>query len=62
MEQVLTTRCGIARGEPAGMLLGFLLARMGVDVARSLHVRRTEASSNHPRRNPPQPGQPAQQL
>ena len=28
----LTTRCAIAGGGPAGMMLGFLLARAGVDV------------------------------
>src|SRR4249919_3040701 len=28
----LTTRCCIAGGGPAGMMLGFLLARAGVDV------------------------------
>src|ERR1700687_1806458 len=28
----ITTRCGIAGGGPAGMMLGFLLARAGVDV------------------------------
>ncbi len=31
-EQALTTRCSIAGGGPAGMMLGFLLARAGVDV------------------------------
>ena len=30
--QVVTTRCCIAGGGPAGMMLGFLLARAGVDV------------------------------
>jgi len=30
--QSLTTRCAIAGGGPAGMMLGFLLARAGVDV------------------------------
>ncbi|MGZ5849073.1 MAG: FAD-dependent oxidoreductase [Methyloceanibacter sp.] len=30
--QTLTTRCCIAGGGPAGMMLGFLLARAGVDV------------------------------
>src|SRR6476619_1041217 len=30
--QSLTSRCAIAGGGPAGMMLGFLLARMGVDV------------------------------
>ena len=30
--QTLTTRCSIAGGGPAGMMLGFLLARAGVDV------------------------------
>jgi 2-polyprenyl-6-methoxyphenol hydroxylase-like FAD-dependent oxidoreductase len=30
--EVLTTRCCIAGGGPAGMMLGFLLARAGVDV------------------------------
>src|SRR3982074_492612 len=30
--QSLTTRCVIAGGGPAGMMLGFLLARAGVDV------------------------------
>jgi 2-polyprenyl-6-methoxyphenol hydroxylase-like FAD-dependent oxidoreductase len=28
----LTTRCAIAGGGPAGMMLGFLLARAGVEV------------------------------
>ena len=28
----LTTRCCIAGGGPAGMMLGFLLARAGIDV------------------------------
>jgi 2-polyprenyl-6-methoxyphenol hydroxylase-like FAD-dependent oxidoreductase len=32
MEQVITARCCIAGGGPAGMMLGFLLARTGVDV------------------------------
>jgi 2-polyprenyl-6-methoxyphenol hydroxylase-like FAD-dependent oxidoreductase len=32
MAQTLTTRCCIAGGGPAGMMLGFLLARAGVDV------------------------------
>src|SRR5580658_6991654 len=31
-EKTLTTRCCIAGGGPAGMMLGFLLARAGVDV------------------------------
>jgi 2-polyprenyl-6-methoxyphenol hydroxylase-like FAD-dependent oxidoreductase len=31
-EALLTTRCCIAGGGPAGMMLGFLLARAGVDV------------------------------
>jgi 2-polyprenyl-6-methoxyphenol hydroxylase-like FAD-dependent oxidoreductase len=30
--QTITTRCAIAGGGPAGMMLGFLLARAGVDV------------------------------
>src|SRR5919106_3419284 len=30
--QKLTTRCAIAGGGPAGMMLGYLLARAGVDV------------------------------
>src|SRR5690242_9950122 len=30
--ETLTTRCAIAGGGPAGMMLGFLLARAGVDV------------------------------
>jgi 2-polyprenyl-6-methoxyphenol hydroxylase-like FAD-dependent oxidoreductase len=30
--QTLTTRCAIAGGGPAGMMLGFLLARAGIDV------------------------------
>jgi 2-polyprenyl-6-methoxyphenol hydroxylase-like FAD-dependent oxidoreductase len=30
--RTLTTRCAIAGGGPAGMMLGFLLARTGVDV------------------------------
>src|SRR4249919_4196218 len=29
----LTTRCCVVGGGPAGMMLGFLLARAGVDVA-----------------------------
>jgi 2-polyprenyl-6-methoxyphenol hydroxylase-like FAD-dependent oxidoreductase len=32
MPKVIETRCCIAGGGPAGMILGFLLARMGVDV------------------------------
>jgi 2-polyprenyl-6-methoxyphenol hydroxylase-like FAD-dependent oxidoreductase len=32
MEETINTRCCIAGGGPAGMILGFLLARMGVDV------------------------------
>ena len=32
MVETLRTRCCIAGGGPAGMMLGFLLARMGVDV------------------------------
>jgi 2-polyprenyl-6-methoxyphenol hydroxylase-like FAD-dependent oxidoreductase len=32
MDQSMDTRCCIAGGGPAGMMLGFLLARMGVDV------------------------------
>ena len=32
MAETLTTRCCIAGGGPAGMMLGFLLARAGVDV------------------------------
>ena len=32
MDQAIDTRCCIAGGGPAGMMLGFLLARMGVDV------------------------------
>jgi 2-polyprenyl-6-methoxyphenol hydroxylase-like FAD-dependent oxidoreductase len=32
MAKALTTRCVIAGGGPAGMMLGFLLARAGVDV------------------------------
>ena len=32
MAQTITTRCCIAGGGPAGMMLGFLLARAGVDV------------------------------
>jgi len=32
MDGVVETRCCIAGGGPAGMMLGFLLARMGVDV------------------------------
>ena len=32
MVEALRTRCCIAGGGPAGMMLGFLLARMGVDV------------------------------
>src|ERR1700675_4304475 len=30
--ETVTTRCCIAGGGPAGMMLGFLLARAGVDV------------------------------
>ena len=30
--ETVTTRCAIAGGGPAGMMLGFLLARVGVDV------------------------------
>src|SRR6476619_6405857 len=30
--QSLTTRCAIAGGGPTGMMLGFLLARAGIDV------------------------------
>jgi 2-polyprenyl-6-methoxyphenol hydroxylase-like FAD-dependent oxidoreductase len=33
MAEVIYTRCCIAGGGPAGMMLGFLLARMGVNVA-----------------------------
>src|SRR3954447_21914922 len=32
MADTVTTRCCIAGGGPAGMMLGFLLARAGVDV------------------------------
>ena len=32
MARSITTRCCIAGGGPAGMMLGFLLARAGVDV------------------------------
>src|SRR3954465_10879918 len=32
MAQAVTTRCVIAGGGPAGMMLGFLLARAGIDV------------------------------
>ncbi|MHB8413681.1 MAG: FAD-dependent oxidoreductase [Candidatus Acidiferrales bacterium] len=32
MSETIRTRCCIAGGGPAGMMLGFLLARMGVDV------------------------------
>src|ERR1700689_5341064 len=32
-ETTITTKCAIAGGGPAGMMLGFLLARAGVDVA-----------------------------
>jgi 2-polyprenyl-6-methoxyphenol hydroxylase-like FAD-dependent oxidoreductase len=30
--EAISARCGIAGGGPAGMMLGFLLARAGVDV------------------------------
>ena len=30
--ETITTACAIAGGGPAGMMLGFLLARAGVDV------------------------------
>src|SRR5690349_23489785 len=30
--ETITTRCAIAGGGPAGMMLGLLLARLGVDV------------------------------
>src|SRR3954447_12427303 len=33
MAEAVTTRCCIAGGGPAGMMLGFLLARAGIDVA-----------------------------
>jgi 2-polyprenyl-6-methoxyphenol hydroxylase-like FAD-dependent oxidoreductase len=32
MQETITTRCVIAGGGPAGIMLGFLLARVGVDV------------------------------
>ena len=32
MTETITTRCCIVGGGPAGMMLGFLLARAGVDV------------------------------
>jgi len=32
MAETITTRCSIAGGGPAGMMLGFLLARAGIDV------------------------------
>ncbi len=32
MDEQIATRCCVAGGGPAGMMLGFLLARMGVDV------------------------------
>src|SRR5918994_4535040 len=32
MPETITTRCCIAGGGPAGMMLGFLLARAGIDV------------------------------
>ena len=31
-DSTITTQCAIAGGGPAGMMLGFLLARAGVDV------------------------------
>jgi 2-polyprenyl-6-methoxyphenol hydroxylase-like FAD-dependent oxidoreductase len=31
-DRILETRCAIAGGGPAGMMLGFLLARAGIDV------------------------------
>ncbi|MGC1620232.1 MAG: FAD-dependent monooxygenase, partial [Candidatus Acidiferrum sp.] len=31
MDRAIDTRCCIAGGGPAGMMLGFLFARMGVD-------------------------------
>ena len=33
MAEAVTTQCCIAGGGPAGMMLGFLLARAGIDVA-----------------------------
>src|SRR6266566_3475933 len=32
MDEAIYTRCCIAGGGPAGVMLGFLLARMGIDV------------------------------
>ena len=32
MAETITTTCAIAGGGPAGMMLGFLLARAGIDV------------------------------
>ena len=32
MNETIQTRCCVAGGGPAGMMLGFLLARAGVDV------------------------------
>src|SRR5712691_12232033 len=32
MTEAVTTRCCIAGGGPAGMMLGFLLARAGIDI------------------------------
>ena len=39
--QTLSCRCCIAGGGPAGMMLGFLLARAGVDVDRPGKARTT---------------------
>jgi 2-polyprenyl-6-methoxyphenol hydroxylase-like FAD-dependent oxidoreductase len=35
MSEPMVTRCVIAGGGPAGMMLGYLLARSGIDVVVS---------------------------
>ena len=51
MAETITTRCCIAGGGPAGMMLGFLLARAGIDVVGAGEARRFPARL--PRRHHP---------
>src|ERR1700693_3444594 len=50
--EAITTRCAIAGGGPAGMMLGFLLARAGIDVVvREKHadfLRDVRGDTIHP--------------
>ena len=53
--ETITTRCAIAGGGPAGMMLGFLLARSGVDVLvlekHADFLRDFRGDTIHPRRS-----------